>query len=137
MIAAESEYAHARFAALLKSRAVGCLQFCLGLCGGYTGGARLAAMAAASGAPSTPQCNSTAIMQAASLQFGAAQRNVATVEYHRFHDHLAALLPDCMRTITAGRVTLDATPGLGIATVEIGPQPCGGEIVAHAQLGAH
>ena len=76
-------------------------------------------------------------MQAASLQFGAAQRNVATVEYHRFHDHLTTLLPDCMRTITAGKVTLDATPGLGIATVAIGPQPCGGEIVVHAQFGAH
>ena len=125
---------HAHFAALLKSRAVGCLQFCLGLCGGYTGGARLTGMAAGHGAPSTPQCNSTAIMQAASLQFGAAQRNVATVEYHRFHDHLAALLPACMHTVSAGKVTLDTSPGLGIAQVEVGPQPCGGEVAVHAQF---
>ena len=136
VIAAESEHMHAHFAALLKSRAVGCLQFCLGLCGGYAGAARLTGMAAAHGVPSTPQCNSTAIMQAASLQFGAAQRNVATVEFHRFHDHLAALLPVCMRTVSAGKVTLDATPGIGIATVEVGPQPCGGEIAVHAQFGA-
>jgi L-alanine-DL-glutamate epimerase-like enolase superfamily enzyme len=134
VIAGESEHRYENFGALLKSRAVGGLQFCLGLCGGYTGAARLTAMAAAQGAPSTPQCNSTAVMQAASLQFGAAQRNVATVEYHRFHDHLAPLLPECMRDIAAGRVTLDSTPGLGIANVETGAQPGGGEIIPHAEL---
>src|SRR5262249_1350583 len=114
VIAAEGEYESARFQALVDADAVGCLQFCLGLVGGLGGGARLAAMAAARGLPSTPQCFSTAVMQAASLHFGAAQRSVATVEYHRFHDHLAALLPEAMRTIVDGHVLLDDTPGLGI-----------------------
>ena len=134
VIAAEGEYDRARFQALVDADAVGCLQFCLGLVGGFSGGTQLAAMAAARGLPSTPQCFSTAVMQAAALHFGAANRSVATVEYHRFHDHLAALLPDAMRTVADGRVTLDDAPGLGLAAIDPGPQPCGGEIVTFADL---
>lgn len=136
VIAAEGEHAHERFLAMLDAQAVGCLQFCLGLVGGFGGGARLAAMAAAHGVPSTPQCFSTAVMQAASLHFGAANRSVATVEYHRFHDHLCALLPSGMRAVVDGRIALDGEPGLGIATLDVGPQACGGEIVCHAAIGA-
>jgi L-alanine-DL-glutamate epimerase-like enolase superfamily enzyme len=134
VIAAEDLYEIARFQALVDADAVACLQFCLGVAGGFTGGARLAAMAAARGLPSTPQCFSTAVMQAASLHFGAAHRSVATVEYHCFHDHLAALLPDTMRTVVDGHVTLADSPGLGIGDVAPGPQPCGGEITVHADI---
>jgi L-alanine-DL-glutamate epimerase-like enolase superfamily enzyme len=134
VIAAEGEHDRERFRALVDADAVGCLQFCPGLAGGFSGGAQLCALAAARGLPSTPQCFSTAVMQAASLHFGAANRSVATVEYHCFHDHLAALLPDAMRTVVDGHVTLDGAPGLGIAAVESGSQPCGGEIVVHADI---
>ena len=137
VIAAEGEHAHERFRAMLDAQAVGCLQFCLGLVGGFSGGARLAAVAAAHGVPSTPQCFSTAVMQAASLHFGAAHRSVATVEYHRFHDHLAALLPASMRNVVDGHAVLGDEPGLGIASIEAGPQPCGGEVVCHAAIGVH
>ena len=98
VIAAEGEHRHERFDAMLRAKAVTYLQFCLGLCGGFGGGARLDAMAAAFGIATTPQCFSTAILQAASLHFGAARGNVGSVEFHRFHDHLAALLPAPMRT---------------------------------------
>jgi L-alanine-DL-glutamate epimerase-like enolase superfamily enzyme len=137
VIVAEGEHAHERFLAMLDAQAVGCLQFCLGLVGGFTGGTKLAAMGAAHGVPSTPQCFSTAVMQAASLHFGAAHRTVATVEYHRFHDHLAALLPGSMREVVDGHVALGAEPGLGIATLDVGPQACGGEILSHATFGLH
>jgi L-alanine-DL-glutamate epimerase-like enolase superfamily enzyme len=137
VIAAEGEHDHERFAAMLDANAVMYLQFCLGLCGGFGGGAQLDAMAAASGIGTTPQCFSTAVLQAASLHFGAARRNVACVEYHRFHDHLAALLPPSMRTIVAGHVRLDDTAGLGLGPIAPGPQPCGGEIIVHARIGAH
>jgi L-alanine-DL-glutamate epimerase-like enolase superfamily enzyme len=137
VIAAEGEHRHAQFAAMLDAKAVSYLQFCLGLCGGFSVGARLDAMASASGIPTTPQCFSTAVLQAASLHFGAALRNVACVEYHRFHDHLAALLPASMRTIVAGHVRLDATAGLGLGPIAPGRQPGGGEIVTYAQVGAH
>ena len=93
-------------------------------------------MAAANGAPSTPQCFSTAVMQSASLHFGAAHASVASVEYHRFHDNLVALMPDAQRAIVDGHVILDDTPGLGIAIPQPGPQACGGEIVLHASIGA-
>jgi L-alanine-DL-glutamate epimerase-like enolase superfamily enzyme len=137
VIAAEGEHHHERFDAMLRAKAVTYLQFCLGLCGGFGGGARLDAMAAAFGIGTTPQCFSTAILQAASLHFGAARGNVTCAEYHRFHDHLAGLLPAPMRTIVAGRVHLDDTPGLGLGPVTPGPQPGGGEIITYAQVGAH
>lgn len=138
VIAAEGEYRHEQFAAMLDAKAVTYLQFCLGLCGGFSGGAQLNAMATSFGVATTPQCFSTAVLQAASLHFGAAHSNVVCVEHHRFHDHLAALLPASMRTIVEGRVRLDEkTAGLGLGSIEPGPQAGGGEIVSHAQIGAH
>ncbi len=137
VIAAEGEHDHERFEALLRAKAVTYLQFCLGLCGGATGGARLDALAAAFGVATTPQCFSTAVMQAASLHFGAARGNVGRVEFHRFHDHLAAQLPASMRTIGAGRVDLGDAPGLGLSPLVPGRQPDGSEIVVRARFGAH
>jgi L-alanine-DL-glutamate epimerase-like enolase superfamily enzyme len=131
VIAAEGEHTHARFAALLDANAVTYLQFCLGLCGGAAGGSRLDALAHDRGIASTPQCFSTAIMQAASLHFGAARSNVGVVEFHRFHDHLADLMPPTMRTVVDGRVRLGEAPGLGLDPLSLGLQADGGEIVVH------
>jgi L-alanine-DL-glutamate epimerase-like enolase superfamily enzyme len=135
VIAAESEFQPERFEALLDAGAVSWLQFCLGLCGGFTGALRLDTLAAVKRLPSTPQCFSTAVLQAASLHFAAASRNAPLVEYHRFHDHLSALLPEALRKIVDGHVLIDGTPGLGLRPIAPGPQPCGGEIVVHARLG--
>jgi len=135
VIAAETEFRPARFEALLEAGAVSWLQFCLGLCGGLTGAMRLDAMAAARHIPSSPQCFSTAVLQAASLHFAAASRNAPLVEYHRFHDHLSALLPPALRTVVAGRIVIDDAPGLGIGPIAPGPQPCGGEIILRARIG--
>jgi L-alanine-DL-glutamate epimerase-like enolase superfamily enzyme len=135
VVAGEAAHREADFAALLEAGAVAHLQFCLGLCGGFTGAARLDARAAAQRVTTTPQCSSTAILQAASLQFGAAYGNVTVVEYHEFHDHLVSLLPAAMRHIVGGVVTLDQSPGLGIAAPVPGPQPGGGEIIVHRAVG--
>ena len=134
VIAAESEFRLERFEELLDADAVGWLQFCLGLCGGFTGAMRLAAMATARQIRSTPQCFSTAVLQAASLHFAAASRDAPVVEYHRFHDHLWASLPVALRTIVHGEVVLDGAPGLGLGPIAPGPQPCGGEIALHARI---
>ena len=133
VVAAEAEFRRERFAALLDAGAVTYLQFCLGLCGGLSGGTRLNAMASTHRVALTPQCFSTAVMQAASLHFGAAHPNVATVEYHRFHDHLAMLLPSAMRVVERGRIRLDDTPGLGLQSITLGIQPGGGTIHPYGQ----
>jgi L-alanine-DL-glutamate epimerase-like enolase superfamily enzyme len=134
VIAAEGEHDPAYFAALLQANAVTYLQFCLGLCGGASGGARLDTLARTHGAATTPQCFSTAVLQAASLHFGAAHGNVGAVEFHRFHDHLAALMPAQMRTVVAGRVNVGDAPGLGLAHLAAGRQVDGGEIVIHGDF---
>jgi L-alanine-DL-glutamate epimerase-like enolase superfamily enzyme len=134
VIALEAEHREAIFAALLEANAVTHLQFCLGLCGGLSGGARLDALAAAHQVTSTPQCFSTAILQAASLHFGAAHENVVAVELHRFHDHLAMALPAAAKTIDAGYVQLDDTPGLGILPPRPGEQAGGGHVRLHRQV---
>ena len=136
VIAGEVEHRAERFAALLDAGAVAYLQFCLGLCGGFGGAARLDRAAIARGVATTPQCFSTAILQAASLHFGAACGNVAIVEYHRFHDHLAGLMPTAMRRVRDGFIELDATPGLGLALPRPGPQPCGGVLALRGAVGA-
>ncbi len=118
VIAAEGEHRHERFDAMLRAKAVTYLQFCLGLCGGFGGGARLDAMAAAFGIATTPQCFSTAILQAASLHFGAARGNVSSAEFHRFHDHLAGCCPRrCARSSLAAESHLDDTAGLGLGPI--------------------
>jgi L-alanine-DL-glutamate epimerase-like enolase superfamily enzyme len=134
VIATEAEHRETAFAALLDAGAVSHLQYCLGLCGGPTGAHALDARAQAHGVTTTPQCFSTAVMQAASLHFAAAHRNVVTAEYHRFHDHLADLLPAAMTRIEHGYVRLDDAPGLGVAPPRIGPQSGGGEVRLHASL---
>ena len=90
VIATEAEHREDMFRALLDAGAVTFLQYCLGLCGGSTGAMRIDDLAGARGMKSTPQCFSTAVLQAASLHFGAARGNVVAVEFHRFHDHLGA-----------------------------------------------
>ena len=77
---------------------------------------------------------STAVMQAASLHWGAACDNVVAVEYHRFHDHLAAALPGAMKRVESGYVHLDDAPGLGVSRPELGEQPGGGEVRLHRRL---
>jgi L-alanine-DL-glutamate epimerase-like enolase superfamily enzyme len=137
VIATEAEHREAAFCALLDANAVGYLQYCLGLCGGFTGAMRLDDAAARHRVSTTPQCFSTAVLQAASLHLGAARDNVIAVEYHRFHDHLAAQLPQAMKSVTAGFVVLDDAPGLGVRPPALGEQPGGGEVLLHRHVTAH
>jgi len=137
VIANESAYREEAFVELLDTGAVTYLQFCLGLCGGYTGAARLDALASQRGIGSTPQCFSTAVLQAASLHFAAAHENVVSCEVHRFHDHLHAALPASMRRVEAGCIHLDDAPGLGVAPPALGAQPGGGEVRLHRQVSLH
>ncbi|HEV8256904.1 MAG TPA: mandelate racemase/muconate lactonizing enzyme family protein [Casimicrobiaceae bacterium] len=134
VVAAEAEHREEMFVALLEANAVSHLQYCLGLCGGLSGAMRLDALAAEHHVTSTPQCFSTAVLQAASLHLGAARENVVAVEFHRFHDHLAAALPSAMRTITSGCVQLDDEPGLGVGPPSPGEQPGGGEVRLYRQI---
>jgi len=91
VIASEAEYCTDVFQSLLDNSAVGHLQYCILLCGGISGASHLDDMAPRHGVPSTPQCCSTSIAQAVTLQFAAARRNVAWAEYHCFHDALESL----------------------------------------------
>ena len=136
VIATEAEHRENAFRALLDADAVAYLQYCLGLCGGFTGAARLDDAASRHRVRTTPQCFSTAVMQAASLHFAAARDNVVAAEYHRFHDHLAACLPAAMRSIESGFVELDNAPGLGVRAPALGEQPCGGEVLLHRHVTA-
>ena len=131
VIATEAEHREDMFRALLDAGAVTFLQYCLGLCGGFTGAMRIDDLAGARGMKSTPQCFSTAVLQAASLHFGAARGNVVAVEFHRFHDHLGAALPAAMQRIESGFVDLDEAPGLGVAPPALGEQPGGGGVRLH------
>ena len=133
VIAGESEHDALRFGALLDADAVTRLQYCLGLCGGFTGAMQIDAMAKARGVKGTPQCFSTAVLQAASLHWGAACANVETVEFHRFHDHLAAALPESMKRVDSGFVHVGHTPGLGVSPPTLGEQPGGGTVRLHAR----
>ncbi|HEX6793671.1 MAG TPA: mandelate racemase/muconate lactonizing enzyme family protein [Casimicrobiaceae bacterium] len=134
VVATEAEHRETAFRALLDANAVTYLQYCLGLCGGFTGAARLDEAASQHRLRTTPQCFSTAVMQAATLHFGAARDNVVAAEYHRFHDHLAGYLPSAMRTVESGFVDLDDAPGLGVCAPALGVQPCGGEILLHRHV---
>ena len=133
VIAGESEHDVRAFRALVDERAVTYLQYCLGLCGGFTGAMQLDGMAKARGLKSTPQCFSTAVLQAASLHWGAACGNVIAVEHHRFHDHLAAALPDAMKRVESGFVRVGDAPGLGVSPPKLGEQPGGGTVRLHAR----
>jgi len=135
VIAGEAEHRSERFAALLDAGAVSMLQLNLGLCGGFAGAQNLARMAATRGITVTPQCHSTAVLQAASLHFGAACGTVSTVEVHRFHDHLTPLMPDAMRRARDGIVALGDAPGLGLAVPRPGPARGGGSLVLHRAVG--
>lgn len=134
VIAGEAAHREEAFRALLDANAVTYLQYCLGLCGGFTGALQIDGVARAYGVKSTPHCYSTAVLQAASLHLGAACDNVVAVEYHRFHDHLAAALPTAMRHVESGFVRLDDAPGLGISPPDLGEQPGGGEVLLHRRL---
>jgi L-alanine-DL-glutamate epimerase-like enolase superfamily enzyme len=134
VIATEAEHREEMFRALLDTAAVTYLQYCLGLCGGCTGAMGIDALAARRRVETTPQCFSTAVLQAASLHFGAARENVVAVEFHRFHDHLAAALPAAMKRVRSGFVHLDDTPGLGVQPPTPGEQPGGGEVRLHRSI---
>jgi L-alanine-DL-glutamate epimerase-like enolase superfamily enzyme len=137
VIATEAEHREDTFRALVEADAVTYLQYCVGLCGGFGGAMRIDALAATHGVNSTPQCFSTAVLQAASLHLGAARENVIAVEFHRFHDHLAAALPAAMRNVKAGFVHLDDAPGLGVPPPILGEQPGGGEVRLHRHVALH
>jgi L-alanine-DL-glutamate epimerase-like enolase superfamily enzyme len=134
VIASEAEHREDAFRALLDANAVTYLQYCVGLCGGFTGALQIDRVAKAYGVKSTPQCFSTAVLQAASLHLGAACDNVVAVEFHRFHDHLAAALPPAMKRVESGFVHLDDAPGLGVSPPELGEQPGGGAVRLHRRL---
>ena len=133
VVAGEAEHDAQRFRTLLDANAVTCLQYCLGLCGGFTGAMHIDAMAKAGGVKGTPQCFSTAVLQAASLHWGAACANVVAVEVHRFHDHLAAALPESMKRVESGFVHVGDAPGLGVSPPQLGEQPDGGTVRLHAR----
>jgi L-alanine-DL-glutamate epimerase-like enolase superfamily enzyme len=137
VIATEAEHREEAFRVLVEAKAVTYLQYCVGLCGGFSGATRIDALAATHAVNSTPQCFSTAVLQAASLHLGAARGNVIAVEFHRFHDHLAAALPAAMRNVKAGFVHLDDAPGLGVSLPILGKQPCGGEVRLHRHIALH
>lgn len=134
VVAGESAFAAREFAALLARDAVGVLQFNVGLCGGLSGAAALARAAAARSIPVTPQTHATAVLQAAALHCGAALANSHSVEYHRFHDHLAQLLSAAARSVGDGVVALGVAPGLGVAVPAIGPQADGGVVRLHRAM---
>jgi len=134
VVAAESAFAAREFEALLHGDAVGYLQFNVGLCGGLSGASALAGAAAARAVPVTPQVHATAVLQAAALHFGAARAITHTVEYHRFHDHLAYLLPAAARTVREGVVALGNAPGLGLMAPALGAQPDGSVLRLHRTL---
>ncbi|HEY2970049.1 MAG TPA: mandelate racemase/muconate lactonizing enzyme family protein, partial [Casimicrobiaceae bacterium] len=137
VIATEAEHREEAFRALVEANAVTYLQYCVGLCGGFSAAMRIDALAATHAVKSTPQCFSTAVLQAASLHLGAARENVIAVEFHRFHDHLAAALPAAMRNVKAGFVHLDDAPGLGVPPPAVGEQHAGGEVRLHRHVALH
>jgi L-alanine-DL-glutamate epimerase-like enolase superfamily enzyme len=136
VVAGEAECEMAGFENLLCAKCVTLLQPNLGLCGGFSAARNIAARASAHRIEITPQTFGTAVMQAASLHWGAATAGVHSVEYHRFHDHLAPLLDPCMRTVTGGCVTLADKPGLGLDVPLPGPQSDAGEIRCHRRVTA-
>ena len=137
VIATEAEHREEAFRVLVEANAVTYLQYCVGLCGGFSGATRIDTHAATHAVKSTPQCFSTAVLQAASLHLGAARANIIAVEFHRFHDHLATALPAAMRNVKAGFVHLDDAPGLGVSPPTLGEQPCGGEVRLHRHVALH
>ncbi|MER1966801.1 mandelate racemase/muconate lactonizing enzyme family protein [Castellaniella sp. GW247-6E4] len=122
VIVSEAEYRHDEFLRLLDAGAASLLQFCLTLCGGFTGGLRLDGWAADRAIPSTPQCFSTSIAQAATLHFAAARPNVVSAEFHGFHDHLRGLYLPGTACIDDGFACAGTAPGLGVAIPEPGRQ---------------
>jgi len=134
VVAAESAFATREFEALLAREAVGFLQFNVGLCGGFSGATGLARAAAARSIPVTPQTHATAVLQAAALHCGAANAGTHSVEVHRFHDHLAELLPASARSVVDGMVVLGSAPGLGVTVPAIGEQADGGVIRLYRAL---
>jgi L-alanine-DL-glutamate epimerase-like enolase superfamily enzyme len=137
VVGGEAEFEIAGFENLMAADAVTLLQPCLGLCGGFSGALQIASRARARFIDTTLQTFGTAVMQAASLHWGAATAGVHSVEYHRFHDHLAPLLDPCLRTVTDGRITLGEEPGLGVNIALPGSQSDGGEIRCHRRLSLH
>ncbi|MEC5407601.1 mandelate racemase/muconate lactonizing enzyme family protein [Paraburkholderia sp. MPAMCS5] len=134
VIAAEAEYRHDEFQRLVNAKAISHMQFCLPLCGGVSGALALEEMASRAGVPSTPQCFSTAIAQAATLHFAAARANVASAEYHCFHDHLAFLYRNDTGVIGNGMACAGRGPGLGVELPRVGLQQDGSRISTVREL---
>ena len=105
VIAGESTSSADGFMRLLDAARVGYAQVNLGLCGGFTGADRIAAIAASRGVPVTVQAHGTAVLLDASLHWGAA-RNVHSVEFHRFHDHLQPMFATSWGRVRDGIVSL-------------------------------
>ena len=129
VIAGEAEYSMAAFGKLLSTHSVGLLQLNLGLCGGFSGAERIAALALEHSVPVTVQAHGTAILLGASLQWGAAAV-VHSVEYHRFHNHLAFTLGASMLNVNEGQVLLDDREA-SRDNVRMGEQADGGHVRLH------
>jgi L-alanine-DL-glutamate epimerase-like enolase superfamily enzyme len=127
VIAAESAHSVREYERLLDAGAVGLLQFNVALCGGLSGGVALAALARRHSIAVTPQCHATTVLQSASLHCGAAV-NARSVEFHRFHEHLAHLAECKSRTPDDGWIALGDAPGLGVAVPVPGQQRDSGTI---------
>ena len=136
VIAGEAGHDPSSFDALLAADAVSLLQPCLGLCGGFSAATGIAAEARQRAIGVTAQTFGTAVMQAASLHWGAATGGVHSVEYHRFHDHLAPFMSADLRTVIDGHVLLGEEPGLGFDLPRAGAQSDGGQIRCVRRLDA-
>lgn len=133
-IASEAEYKLTAFEHLLDAKAVLHLQFCLPLCGGFSGGAVLNERAAWAGISTTPQCFSTAIAQAATLNFAAGQPNVHSAEFHCYHDHLKDLFEKDVGTVSQGFATAGCDAGLGVRIPDVGVQGDGSVISVYSEV---
>ncbi|MFP8967420.1 mandelate racemase/muconate lactonizing enzyme family protein [Pokkaliibacter sp. CJK22405] len=134
VIASEAEFQPAIFSELLNTNAVSYLQFCLPLIGGISGALELDALAADKGIRTTPQCFSTAVVQAATLHFSAASSNVVSAEYHCYHDHLKELYLGELGSVSQGMAHLSNAPGLGLALPKLGKQPDGSDITLMSEV---
>ena len=109
VIAGEAGFCVGALERLLDEAKVAFLQVNLGLCGGFSGADQIAALAASRGTPVTVQAHGTAVLLEASLHWGAA-RNVHSVEFHRFHDHLQASFKPAFDDLCDGTIRLDHRP---------------------------
>lgn len=113
---AGNEFAYGRhaFRELMEHRAVDVAHLDSIVCGGISEAYKIAALTSAWHVPCSFHASSSAVCFAANLHAGAATSNCDSVEYHMVHQHLFDALPECLRQVRDGWVTLPDTPGLGL-----------------------